>query len=128
MRISKANEINNSKWIRIDNNIFDVDSWEVQLSIGSHANISITIDINKNPGYYQFFIKTYEDSKKFDIYNTMFLAKGSHIKSMDISFNNEITLSIVCDLLEPIDTQVRRDEIIDDLLNDKTLSKDNNIT
>lgn len=127
-----------TNWIKIDEQTFEIDQGDAQLSFGSHATINIKLDLKKNPGYYKFFIKKYEEqsnsmnalaaSSKFDVYHRHFTARGTLIKSMDVSFDEEMSLSLVCDILNETNAQERRDEIIDDLLNNETLPKDNNIT
>ena len=109
--------ITTSSWIRIDRNTFNVVEASVQLSMGSHAIIYISIDILNNPTYSQFFIKLYESGKKFDLIANKFVGIGSHITQIDIDFNNIINISIRSDLLETKNTQERRDEMIDDILN-----------
>lgn len=129
-----SNTIDN--WIRIEEKTFNIVRGDVQFSMGSHANIHIKLDIKNNPSYYSFFIKKYEQqsnqigsvSSKFDMYHRKFVARGTLIKSMDVSFDDEMNLDFTCDILDDANIQERRDEIIDDLLNDKTLPKDNDIT
>ena len=129
-----SNTIDN--WIRIEEKTFNIVRGDVQFSMGSHANIHIKLDIKNNPSYYSFFIKKYEQqsnqigsvSSKFDLYHRKFVARGTLIKSMDVSFDDEMNLDFTCDILDDANIQERRDEIIDDLLNDKTLPKDNDIT
>lgn len=128
-----------TNWIKIDGQIFEIEQGEAQLTTGSHASISIRLDLKRNATYYQFFIKKQEEqssaymgsnakSSKFDVYHRHFVARGTLIKTMDVSFDDEMNLTLVCDILDAADPQERRDEIIDDILNDETLPKDNNIT
>ncbi len=129
-----SNTIDN--WIRIEEKTFNIVRGDVQFSMGSHANIHIKLDIKNNPSYYSFFIKKYEQqsnqigsvSSKFDMYHRKFVARGTLIKSMDVSFDDEMNLDLICDILDEANIQERRDEIIDDLLKDETLPKDNDIT
>ena len=117
--------------ISIDDQTFEVTSIDVQYSLNvgiGHATILIGIDINSNPSYYQYFIKKYEASKKFDLYHRKFIALGSFIKSMDISFDDTMNISIICDVIEASNIQYIRDEIIEDILNSKTLPNNNDIT
>lgn len=129
-----SNTIDN--WIRIEEKTFNIVRGDVQFSMGSHANIHIKLDIKNNPSYYSFFIKKYEQqsnqigsvSSKFDMCHRKFVARGALIKSMDVSFDDEMNLDLICDILDEANIQERRDEIIDDLLKDETLPKDNDIT
>jgi len=123
-------------WIKIDDSVFNIMRGDVQLTMGSHASISIKLDIKNNPSYYSFFIKKYEEQSnsiyakdyKFDLYHRKFVARGTFIKTMDVSFGDEMNLELVCDILNETNDQERRDEIIDDLLNNQTFPKDDNIT
>jgi hypothetical protein len=123
-----------TNWIKIDGQTFEIEKGDAHFSTGSHATISIRLDLKKNPTYYQFFIKKYEEqssnskSSKFDVHHRHFIARGTLIKTMDVSFDDEMNLSLICDILDPTNPQERRDEIIDDILNDETFPKDNNIT
>jgi hypothetical protein len=119
-------------WVRIDNDIFDIEDITIQTSIGTHATIYITLDINSNPTYHKYFIKLYENQnhqtiKKFKITSSRFVGIGSVIKSIDTDFDNKMNLSILCDILDVTDVQSRRDELLNDLLNDETLVNKKNI-
>ncbi len=123
-----------NKWIRIDTDIFDVIELTVQLSLGTHATIYASFDIANNPGYLNNFIKRYENlslesasSYKFDIYTSKFVGIGSFITSIDIDFDNRLNLNIRCDVLNTTNIQDRRDELLDDILNNETLINKNNI-
>ena len=132
-------------WVRINGQIFEIVRGDVQLSFGSHANMEFSIDISKNSNYYSIFIKLYEEqsmsydkSKKFDVFHKKFTARGTLIKSMDVKMDDEMSLSMVCDLLEEVSDDIRRDILLNEILGDgtiidtiedgKTLPKDNNIT
>jgi len=135
-------------WIKIDNDVFHVDDVSVQLSMGSHASIYLSIDISKYPSYKDYFIKKYDAQNstsgqvlqsnsnglptwttmiKFDMISSKFIAKGCIIKSIDTDFTTKINLNIKCDMLETADLQGRREERIEDILNDKTLSDKDDI-
>jgi len=122
-------------WIRIDNEIFNIESLSIQTSIGTHATIYVTLDILSNPTYFNFFIKIYENqnhstynkNSKFTLTSSKFRGIGSIIKSIDTDFDNKMNLSILCDVLDITDIQERRDELLNDLLNDETLINKNNI-
>jgi hypothetical protein len=114
--------------IKIDDVTFEIVSGQVQLSIGSHARIDIKLDIKSHPAYYDYFIKKYESSIKFDIFHRNFVAKGTYIVSMDITFDDEVNLYLKCDLLLEEDEAQRRDIIIGEILKDQTLPDDSDIT
>lgn len=112
------------KWIKINNNIYDVMDVSVQLSVGSHATIHLTFDISKNKSYRDIFIKMSEIQQnytgseyKFQISNSRFIGQGSLIKSIDTDFTDRMNLTIICDYIQTLDIQDRRDEMIDEILN-----------
>ena len=120
------------KWVKIDNDIFHVEDGSVQFSIGSHATIYLTLDISAHKSYQDYFIKLYESqqhkiSDKFTIASAKFTGVGSLIKSIDTDFNTKMNLSIRCDLLNLADVQDRRNDLLNDLLDDETLVNKNNI-
>lgn len=120
-------------WIKIDNRVFEVDSVDIQLSIGSHSNLNIRLNLEKNPKYYDFFIKKYEmqssglvtlnKSVKFDLIHKNFIAKGCITKTIDIVFDKQMNISLICDYLDQTDTQERREELINELLNNNEYEK-----
>ncbi len=44
------------KWIKINDEIFYVEDISMQLTIGTHASIDISLDIIKNPKYSNIFL------------------------------------------------------------------------
>ena len=135
------------KWVKIGDDIFHIEDGSVQLSMGSHASIYLSVDISKYPSYKDYFIKKYDaqnssgqllssDSNglpswtpvvKFDMMSSKFVERGCMIKSIDTDFTTKINLNIKCDLLETADLQGRREERLEDILNDKTLSNKDDI-
>ena len=107
-------------WVKIDNDIFDVVDVTVQLSIGSHTTTYISLDINKNPNYLKYFTNLYENHSSFTMSSIKFVAPGSLIKSIDVDFDSNMNLTIKSDIFNPVSIQERREEIIDELLNNKT--------
>ena len=124
---SKTTNTPISSWIKIDDNVFYIVSGDVQLSIGSHADISIKLDVHSNPNYYTYFIKKFEQQShwmdlqtkssdiKFDMHHRNFISKGTLMKSMDVNFN-EMSIVFTCDYLNTKDKQEIRDDIINDIL------------
>jgi hypothetical protein len=110
----------NVNWIKIDNDSFDVIDVTVQLSIGSHTTTYISLDINKNPNYLKYFTNLYENHSSFIMSSVKFVAPGSLIKSIDVDFDSNMNLTIKSDIFNPVSIQERREEIIDELLNNKT--------
>jgi hypothetical protein len=107
-------------WVKIDNDPFDVVDVTVQLSIGSHTTTYISLDINKNPNYLKYFTNLYENHSSFTMSSIKFVAPGSLIKSIDVDFDSNMNLTIKSDIFNPVSIQERREEIIDELLNNKT--------
>jgi len=107
-------------WVKIDNDIFDVVDVTVQLSIGSHTTTYISLDINKNTNYLKYFTNLYENHSSFTMSSIKFVAPGSLIKSIDVDFDSNMNLTIKSDIFNPVNIQERREEIIDELLNNKT--------
>ena len=117
----------NINWIKIDNDLFDVIDVVVQLSIGSHTTTYISLDINKNTNYLKYFTNLYENHSKFTMNSVKFVAPGSLIKSIDVDFDTKMNVTIKSDIFNPVDIQERRDEMIDELLNNETYTDKNNI-
>ena len=121
------------KWVKIDNEIFNVEDGSVQFSIGSHATIYLTLDISTHKTYQDFFIKLYESQQhklpveKFTIISAKFTGLGSLIKSLDTDFSSRMNLQIRCDMINLADVQGRRNDLLSDLLEDETLVNKNNI-
>jgi hypothetical protein len=110
-------------WIKINNETFFIKEMTIQLSIGSHASISLSFDINKYPNYSSIFFNKYENKEKFNIIGKEFEAKGTIIKTIDTD-RNTMNTSLRCDLLNHKDISERREEIIDEVLNN---GQNNNI-
>ncbi len=114
------------KSIKIDNINFQVENFSTQLSTGSHATIVVTINIATYPSYYKFFVDYFDKcsnttlSKKdysFNIQHLNYMAYGCIIKSLDIDNMNYIMqLHIVCDYFEQMPISERREQIINDIL------------
>jgi hypothetical protein len=58
----------------------------------------------------------YDSGIKFDLIGRDFDGKGTQIKSIDCN-SSTMNMSLRCDILNPSNISERRDEIIDDLLN-----------
>lgn len=122
-------------WVKIDTNYFDVDTVNTQLSIGSHANLNISLNTIKNPDSYNFFTNWFDGSSireglasqyKKDISCKNFDAKGCFIKAIDFDPNSKtINVDVSCDYLEAANISQRRDSKIEDLLNQTSEEKNN---
>jgi hypothetical protein len=49
-----------------------------------------------------------------------FVAPGSLIKSIDVDFDSNMNITIKSDIFNPVNIQERREEMIDEILNNKT--------
>jgi len=110
-------------WIKINDETFFIKDMTIQLSIGSHASLQLSFDIKKYPNYSNIFFNKYENREKFNIVGKDFEAKGTIIKTIDID-TNTMNTSLRCDLLNHKDISERREEIIDEVLNNE---QNNNI-
>lgn len=132
MILDKAN---GTKWFRIKDDVFYTEFISCQLTIGSHVSIDISLDLNKYPNYgkhfYDLFDKTYSSTgltgyKKdyvFDIITPQRRALNCMIKSMDINTNGMLNLNLSCDYIDQESIQERRENIINDILNETSDSK-----
>jgi len=113
-----------NNWINISGRSYYVAECDVQLSIERWATIHIVLDIATHTSYYGDFIDLYENRSSFQINTRKFFASNCRIKSMDIEFDKKMAMSIRCENIDTHDISVRREGIIDDLLDNegKTLS------
>lgn len=110
-------------WIKIDKEVFNVDSISIQSTIGSHSTIYFSLDITINNKYYDQIVKISDNISKFTIISPSFIAYVSYIKAMDIDFENgKMNLTISADYFEYIDVQENREEKINDILNNKNIN------
>jgi hypothetical protein len=121
-------------WVRIEGEYFNADLINTQLSIGSHANLIISLNTIKNPDSYGFFTNWFDSygrngfaSKyKKDISCKSFDAKGCFIKAIDFDPNTDgINIDVSCDYLTPANISERREEKLDSLLNETYPNKNN---
>ena len=110
-------------WIKINNETFFIKDMSIQLSLGVHASIELSFDIKNYPTYSNIFFNKYENKEKFNIVGKDFEAKGTIIKTIDTD-KNTMNTSLRCDLLNHKDISERREEIIDEVLNNE---QNNNI-
>jgi hypothetical protein len=114
-------------FVKLDNEIFNVIDVVVQLSIGSHTTTHLSVDLIKYPEYLNKITDIFEMSKKFEMISNRFIAPGSYIKSIDVDFDKKMNISVKSDVFNNVDTQQRRDEMLDELLNNETYTDKNNI-
>ncbi len=101
-------------WIKLDGAIFYIKDYSAQLSIGSHASFEIKLENRKD--YSDILFMKFESKSKFNLIGKQFEAKGVHIKGIDVN-QNQLTISLRCDILDNRDISERREEIIDEVLN-----------
>lgn len=124
-----------NSWVKIENEYFDADLINTQLSIGSHANLIISINTIKNPDSYGFFTDWFDFSSertgyaskyKKDVSCKNFDAKGCFIKAIDFDPNTDtINVDVSCDYLQEANISERREEKLDNLLNETYPNKNN---
>ena len=124
-----------SSWVKIENEYFDANLVNTQLSIGSHANLIISINTIKNPDSYGFFTDWFDFSSertgytskyKKDVSCKNFDAKGCFIKAIDFDPNTDtINIDVSCDYLQAANISERREEKLDNLLNETYPNKNN---
>lgn len=111
--------------IKIFNNVFECLDVSAQLSLGSHATLTVSFDLGICKCK-EFFIKIFETKSKFEIESTKFLCKGCYIKAMDIEPSNKMSLLVHSDLINPVDLSIRREDFLNDILT-KTFDKPHDI-
>ena len=122
-------------WVKIEDSYFDVNMINTQLSIGSHANLNISLNTIKNPKSYEFFTNWFDNSSvrtgyvsqyKKDISCKNFDAKGCFIKTIDFDPNtNTVNIDVSCDYLQTAKISEKRESKIEDLLNETSKEKNN---
>lgn len=110
-------------WIKINDETFFIKDMSIQLSIGVHASLELSFDVSKYPSYSNHFFNKFDNKEKFNIVGKEFEAKGTIIKTIDIG-TSTMNMSLRCDLLNHKDISERREEIIDEVLNN---GQNNNI-
>ena len=138
-----------NKWFKIGNDDFTARDISIQFSIDTanntfgyakivhsgHQTIDITISVDYNQTNSNYFFNLFDKSRqpgnyasdyKFDISSAEFVANGCIIKSITSDpTTNLIVMDIISDYskVKPIDE--RRDEIIDEILNETYQNKNN---
>ncbi len=113
--------------IKLNNEIFNCFNGSVQLSIGSHATLYLIFDLVKYPSYENILIKLYESDNTFKVVSSKFEATGSKIKTLDIDYSSKrLEISIHCDVLNSTDLNLRREDLINELL-EKTFKDEQDI-
>lgn len=137
--VLKQNKKPQAKWFKIKDDTFYAESISCQLSIGSHGDINISVDLNTYPSYRKYFYDqfdkvynsrngqlAYKKDYIFDVITPHWRGIGCGIKSMDINTNGILNLDLYCDYIHQENIQERRENIINDILN-KTSDNKNDI-
>ena len=103
-------------WIKINDETFYVEEISMQLTIGAHASIEISLDIIKYPQYSDIFFNKFDKREKFTLVAKSFECRGTLIKTIDIG-KKLLNISLKCDYTNQTPIQERREILIDDILN-----------
>jgi hypothetical protein len=112
-----------NKWVKIDNDYFEVESIEAQLTIGTHGTISILFNNDKRCNDYlsSWFDESIHKTKSQYIRNiscNFFDGVGCFIKTIDFNpIKNNIYVEFSCDYISQVNISERRDDKINQLLN-----------
>lgn len=128
-----------SKWVKIENQHFDVISISAQYNITeqqitwrntyrtvakpSSCDITVVFNFSDSKIIFQMF----ENRKKFDMISSELIANGCYIKTIDMDpLNNTLITDITSDYVRIKDLSDIRDEKINQIL-DETSDENNNI-
>jgi hypothetical protein len=116
------------KWFKISDDKFVAKDINIQYNIDQGTrpiDVTIVMENNKNNSYYFFNLYNQRgigsaSNYKFDINAYHFTANGCIIKSVSTDpLLNTLTMDIRCDYSVVIPVDERRNEIIDEILNNK---------
>lgn len=143
----------NSKWIKIKDKEFIAKEISVQYTTDYNqpyykhtriaivqpgrqsCDITIVLDLILQQESYKFITDLYDNQfgiggrsgyandYKFNIVCANFMAQGSLIKSIDLDTNGLVTLGISSDYVTLVPLDERRDQIIDEILNETSNNK-----
>lgn len=143
----------NSKWIKIKDKEFFAKEISVQYTTDynqqyykhskvaisqpgrTSCDITIVLDLILQTESYKFITDLYDDQfsmngrsgyandYKFNVVCNNFMAQGSLIKSIDLDPNGIVTLDITSDYVTLVPLDERRDQIIDEILNETSNNK-----
>jgi hypothetical protein len=102
--------------IKINNDTFIYSDGGCQLSFGSHATLHYTFDLHKYHQYKHDLLTLFDSRIRFDIVSTKYIAKSTIIKTLDID-NNFLTLTMKCEVINALNTDERREDLLEELLN-----------
>jgi hypothetical protein len=112
--------------IKINEKVYTYKLIMIQPTLGSHATIYLTFDINQFKEYKKEFFDFYDNRETFKIITNKFTSEENIIKTVDFDINkNILNLTIKTDILRDIEIGERRDQIIDDILNSTFDDKQN---
>ena len=128
-----------NRWVKIENQHFNVTNISVQYNITEHqinwrntyktvtgpssCDITVVFNISDSKSIFPLF----DNRKKFDMTSSDLVANGCYIKTIDMDItNNTLVADITSDYVKLKDISDIRDEKINQIL-DETSDKNNNI-
>lgn len=119
------------KWLKINDKNFTAKLINVQYTIDTNnvtyqgkpvqvygrRTCDITIELIVNNSEYNYITNLYDNFIKFELLSSDLKAEGCFIRTITID-TNKLKLEIVSDYIKPKDLSERRDEIIDEILNE----------
>lgn len=107
-----------NKWVKIKDEVFFVEEISIQLTIGVHSNIDISLDVEKYPNYSDIFFKKFENREKFNLISKNFEALGTIIKTIDIG-KRFLNVSMKSEYTNQTPIDERREILISEILNNQ---------
>ena len=110
------------KTIKIKDQTFIYENCDIQLSLGSHVTLHITIDKTKNnvDYIYDIFDKQSiiqnKSERVFDIFHSRGRFFGCQIKQID-TYKDLLQMDIICDYHDSKTLKQHRAEVIDNVIN-----------
>lgn len=114
------------KWLKINDKNFTATLINVQYTIDTNnvtyqvygrRTCDITIELIVNNSEYNYITNLYDNFIKFELSSGDLKANGCFIRTITVD-TNKLKLEIVSDYIKPKDLSERRDEIIDEILNE----------
>ena len=111
-------------WIKINNHVYYPESCSAQLTIGAHGTIVVVFDIENHPEYKDVLLKMYDSKMMGYIIDTnVYEGFGCQMKTLELNLNKTLVISFHCDVMGIINRQDRRDQRLEDFLNNDTENK-----
>lgn len=105
-------------WVKIAETFYHPMYCSAQLTLGSHATITLGFDINEYPEYRDPLLKIYDTKISGMVIDTKeYQAFGCCAKTLEVNFNKTLVISFHCDVIGLANIQERRDQKLEDFLN-----------